>query len=83
MLFFLVSGFCVHYPYAAGARSLDLCSYSKRRFLRIYPPYFAVVILCILTEWGLRHYFNQNTSSASTVFKTVFMIQNYGPDAGK
>lgn len=45
-LFFVISGFCIHLPYAkvgsyearGGARD-----FFKRRFWRIYPPYLAVI----------------------------------------
>lgn len=82
MLFFIISGFCVHYPQAAGRR-LELKSYGVRRFMRVYPPYVAVIILCIMIEWVLRHYFGQRTSAPSTILKSVFMVQNYGENAGQ
>jgi peptidoglycan/LPS O-acetylase OafA/YrhL len=77
MLFFLVSGFCIHYPYAALGRSLNLKSYSIRRFLRIYPPYLAVVVLGVLIEWFRYHYFGLGRSSISKVITTIFMLQNF------
>lgn len=83
MLFFLVSGFCIHYPYAAGDRPLELKSYGIRRFFRIYPPYLAAVIFGILIEWILRTYFAQEVSSVAKVLQTIFMLQNYSPDGGQ
>ncbi len=83
MLFFLVSGFCIHYSYAASGRSLELKSYSIRRFLRIYPPYLAAVVFGVLIEWILSHYFNQEVSPGAKVLQTVFMLQNYSPDGGQ
>jgi peptidoglycan/LPS O-acetylase OafA/YrhL len=83
MLFFLVSGFCIHYSYAALSRSWELKSYSIRRFLRIYPPYIAAVILCVLIEWILRVQFNQEVSPTGKVWQTVFMVQNYSADKGQ
>ena len=77
MLFFLVSGFCIHYPYAALGRSLELKSYSLRRFLRIYPPYLAVVILGVLIEWVRNHYFGLEMSSLAKIINTGFMVQNF------
>lgn len=81
MLFFLVSGFCIHYPYAAAGRKLKLKQYGIRRFLRIYPPYLGAVILTILIEWIFSHFLAENVSSKSTALKTIFMLQNYGSDA--
>ena len=83
MLFFLVSGFCIHYSYAASSRSLELKSYSIRRFLRIYPPYLAAVVFGVLIEWILSHYFNQEVSPGAKVLQTVFMLQNYSQDGGQ
>ncbi len=83
MLFFLVSGFCVHYPYAASGRLFELKPYSIRRFLRIYPPYLAVVALGILIEWFRSHYFGEQITSASKILATVLMIQNYGSEPGQ
>jgi peptidoglycan/LPS O-acetylase OafA/YrhL len=83
MLFFLVSGFCIHYSYAALSRAWELKSYSIRRFLRIYPPYIAAVILCVLIEWILRVQFNQEVSPTAKVWQTVFMVQNYSADGGQ
>ncbi len=83
MLFFIVSGFCIHYPYAASERSLELTSYSIRRFLRIYPPYLGAVLLALLIEGIIHQYFQQEVSSLGTMLKTVFMVQNYGENAGQ
>ncbi|AFZ16046.1 acyltransferase family protein [Allocoleopsis franciscana] len=83
MLFFLVSGFGIHYSYSALGRLWELKSYSIRRLLRIYPPYIAAVIGCILIEWILRVQFNQEVSPIAKVWQTVFMVQNYSPDAGQ
>lgn len=83
MLFFLVSGFCIHYSYAAFGRSWELKSYSIRRFFRIYPPYLAAVIFGVGIELLLRLHFGQEVSPTAKVFQTVFMVQNYSPDGGQ
>lgn len=82
MMFFLVSGFCIHYPYAASGRELKLKSYSIRRFLRIYPPYLAVVILSVLIDWATS-FGGHSSSTLPKVIQTVFMLQNYGPQASQ
>lgn len=83
MLFFIVSGFCIHYPYAASDRSLELTSYSIRRFFRIYPPYLAAVLFSLLVEGFLFSYFQQEVSSPTTILKTIFMLQNFGENTGQ
>lgn len=77
MMFFLVSGFCIHYPYANSERELKLKSYFIRRFFRIYPPYIAVIFLGLLSE-QLTHFLGQSSSSIKTVVQSIFMTQNYG-----
>jgi peptidoglycan/LPS O-acetylase OafA/YrhL len=52
-LFFVVSGFCIHLPQAykhaaGGSDALILKKFAKRRFFRIYPAYFASLILTSL-----------------------------------
>lgn len=49
-LFFVISGFCLAYPYLArlrrdGTYRFDGPSYAARRFLRILPPYYAAIVL--------------------------------------
>jgi peptidoglycan/LPS O-acetylase OafA/YrhL len=44
-LFFVISGFCIHLPFAARARPLRLASFAKRRFIRLYPAYLAICLV--------------------------------------
>jgi peptidoglycan/LPS O-acetylase OafA/YrhL len=86
MLFFIISGFCIHYPYANRGRSLELKSYALRRFFRIYPPYLIAVLLTAWVQWVRPEYFSKSFSSGGDTSKfveTIFMVQNYGPDAGQ
>jgi peptidoglycan/LPS O-acetylase OafA/YrhL len=39
-LFFVLSGFCIHWGYSDPKRTFDAGQYLKRRWFRIYPPYF-------------------------------------------
>src|SRR6185503_2271632 len=53
-LFFLISGYCIHasnIKYLKANRSLPLKEYYRRRFLRIYPPYFAALIFDIAVNY--------------------------------
>lgn len=50
MIFFVISGFCVHLPEASSSAPLNLKSYACRRFFRIYPPYIAAIALTALVE---------------------------------
>jgi peptidoglycan/LPS O-acetylase OafA/YrhL len=56
-LFFVISGFCIHLQWAraraAGEEpSIRFGTFWKRRFRRLYPPYFIVITLyLVLTAW--------------------------------
>jgi len=83
MLFFLVSGFCIHYPYVSGNRPLKLKAYSIRRFWRIYPPYLAAIVFTLFVEWLRQSHFGEAVTPEAKIFSTVLMIQNYGLDPGQ
>lgn len=50
--FFVLSGFCIHYPYAwraqAGRAQADWPDYFRRRFRRIMPAYWAACLLGLI-----------------------------------
>lgn len=55
-LFFVISGFCLAYPYLVQLRSkghIDFHGYefAAKRILRIVPPYYAAIVLCVLAAW--------------------------------
>jgi peptidoglycan/LPS O-acetylase OafA/YrhL len=47
-LFFVISGFCIHLPFAGGRGTLELKSFASRRFLRLYPAYAVTCIVCFI-----------------------------------
>ena len=51
MVFFIISGFCIHYPYRSGG-VVDLRSFYTRRLTRISVPLVAVVALSIFIGFG-------------------------------
>jgi peptidoglycan/LPS O-acetylase OafA/YrhL len=58
--FFVVSGFLI---FMSFERSTSLASYANKRFRRIYPAYFTVVMLCaiglvVVSAQGPREYFS-------------------------
>ncbi|MBC8135684.1 MAG: acyltransferase [Fibrella sp.] len=44
IIFFLISGFCIHYPFRAN-RPIELTSFYSRRLIRILLPVFAMLLL--------------------------------------
>lgn len=78
MLFFLISGFCVHLPYAANSRVLNPAQYAVRRLLRIFPPYlFAIVLTCAI-EWTIYRINGEAPSPWGRVARVALLTQNNG-----
>ncbi len=51
-LFFVLSGFCIHLPQArqfaaTGRDNLQIASFMRRRFWRLYPAYLASIVLAV------------------------------------
>jgi peptidoglycan/LPS O-acetylase OafA/YrhL len=57
-LFLVISGFCIHMPWASGPSDSppSFVQFWRRRLTRLYPPYLAVVLVCLLmllVHWRL------------------------------
>lgn len=83
MLFFIVSGFAIHWPYSAAATPMSIRPYAMRRLLRIYPPYLAAVALTVVAEYIASSFGSGLPSAAGTTLATVVMAQNYSPPIGQ
>ena len=83
MLFFVISGFCIHYPYAGQTRPLQLKSYATRRFLRILPPYLAAVALSAIATYLTYHYWGIRDPSGENFWRSFLMTQNYPPNSAQ
>ena len=83
VLFFLISGFCIHYPNTFGNISPNWKTYLIRRFWRIYPAYFAALVLTVgisylcLILWGDKNW------DISKIFRVATLTQNYPPGNGQ
>ena len=53
ILFFLISGFCIHYPNTYKHANPCWKTYLIRRFLRIYPAYFVALVFSTFRLWTL------------------------------
>jgi peptidoglycan/LPS O-acetylase OafA/YrhL len=51
-LFFVLSGFCLAYPYLQRRENVDLVRYFSRRLVRIVPPYWAAIALLGIALWA-------------------------------
>ena len=52
IVFFVISGFCIHYPYREGAK-LWPASYFARRYIRILAPMLLAIIISVPLGLGL------------------------------
>ena len=78
MLFFLISGFCIHLPYVGSDRPFNLKQYGLRRAFRILPPYlFAVALTCGL-EWLAYSLGGNSPTPAYRSLRVALLSQNYG-----
>ena len=77
MLFFVLSGFCIHLPTARRKVAPSWNIYFARRFLRIYPPYLAIILICLLLARAFL-YSNPGEFKEWDVYGlSVLMIQNW------
>ncbi len=83
MLFFVVSGFAIHYPYARLDAKFAAGPYALRRFFRIYPVYLAAVLLTVAAEHAAASIGTGVRSTWSKVVVSAAMAQNYVPPAGQ
>jgi peptidoglycan/LPS O-acetylase OafA/YrhL len=71
--FYVLSGFCIHYATLHRREKFSVRDFYGRRFLRIYPAYIVVVLVCtVLAPWLPYHYFN-----TGQVVAHVFMVHNF------
>ena len=75
LLFFVLSGFCVHYPQAGLNTSMNLRKYVIRRFFRIYPPFVVAVAISLLAV----QYFPWTSPKAEPWMANLFLVHNYLP----
>jgi peptidoglycan/LPS O-acetylase OafA/YrhL len=72
-LFYVLSGFCIHYATLRRRTPFTLRDFYWRRFLRIYPAYIvAVLVFSALAPWLPYHYFN-----VWQVVAHVLMVHNF------
>jgi len=55
-LFFVLSGVVLLRPYLRNQREFKVLEYFRRRFWRIYPPYFVALLFAALVIWFMNTY---------------------------
>jgi peptidoglycan/LPS O-acetylase OafA/YrhL len=77
MLFFVLSGFCIHLPVASKNLSPNWSAYAVRRILRIYPAYFVALALCFIGTLIFLKGFNSASGEVTMYASTAAMLQNW------
>ena len=83
VLFFLISGFCIHYPNTAGNVSPSWKTYFVRRFWRIYPTYFIALILTACISYFCYFMWGDATWNFDRILRVATLSQNYPPGYGQ
>ncbi len=83
ILFFLISGFCIHYPNTSLSKELCWLTYFKRRFWRIYPTYLIAILITTLISWYCHIQWNDATWDWTRILRVVSLSQNYPPNSGQ
>ena len=83
-LFFVISGFCIHLKVAkslaAGhATEIDFRAFWKRRLRRLYPAYFAALVIYLLVAWLWLGDLNLKTNFAWDLLSHLLLIHNLDP----
>lgn len=82
LLFFLISGFCIHYPQVDGSTP-NWKIYLIRRFVRIYPPYLIALGLTVGLTYLVHVQWDDNTWDPERIWRVLTLTQNYPPGSGQ
>jgi peptidoglycan/LPS O-acetylase OafA/YrhL len=83
LLFFLISGFCIHYPNTSGNTNPCWKTYFIRRFWRIYPAYFGALALTAGISFLCFKLWGDKTWDIERILRVASLSQNYPPGNGQ
>ena len=83
LLFFLISGFCIHYPNTPENRKPRWKNYFLRRFWRIYPTYLTALVLTTGISYLCHVLWGDQTWNPERIARVATLTQNYPPEAGQ
>ena len=81
--FFLISGFCIHYPNTFASAKPSWKIYFKRRFWRIYPTYLIAILMTSVVTFYCHIKWGDNTWDLERIFRVITVSQNYPPENGQ
>ena len=74
-LFFVISGFLIHLGYLRTGSELNLKTFFSKRFWRIFPPYWLVLIVLCIMAFAFHHSFSKTKMLDYVVH--FFTLQNF------
>lgn len=80
-LFFVISGFCIHLPYANPQKKLLLKPFFIRRFMRLYPLYILVTIESFIL-YGFYHGFGHDPCTIQNFIGHLFFWHFFSKGLG-
>ncbi len=83
LLFFLISGFCIHYPNTLGNTNPCWKTYFNRRIWRIYPAYLGALVLTAGISFLCFKVWGDKTWDMERVVRVATLSQNYPPGNGQ
>ncbi len=83
-LFFVLSGFCIHWGYSKPGAFFSVKNYARRRWWRIYPPYFFALSLAVIlnlsgfvSKWKTGANVSMANFGADQILGHVFLVHNF------
>jgi len=83
LLFFLISGFCIHYPNTLPNSKRSWLIYFKRRFWRIYPTYLIAILLTSVISYFCHIKWGDIDWNFERILRVATVSQNYPPANGQ
>ena len=83
LLFFLISGFCIHYPNTLSNSRPCWKIYFKRRFWRIYPTYLIAILLTSVISYFCHIKLGDIDWNFERILRVATVSQNYPPGNGQ
>ena len=83
-LFFLLSGFCIHYPQALleeeqGKSKLNNIKFAKHRIFRIYPAYVVAIIISLIVGHFVKTNLLNGSVNVADISAHIMFIHNLSP----
>jgi peptidoglycan/LPS O-acetylase OafA/YrhL len=83
MLFFVLSGFCIHLSFADSAKPMEIVPYAIRRLFRIVPAYWFALACCWVIPWILSPVIAHTNQEEDRYLASAFMLQNWWFDGAQ